>query len=148
MSTGNNSIGNLVRRFRAINEFSQEELSAKLHLPVENVMKYESGEIEPPFEIIKKLHKILNIPSEILFSENDSVHTHVNRMEDKLLKHLRSIDLLEHNPDIEKIMKEFAKNPGEHTKDKTLKLLAKILKIPGSKRKKKFALINKLLSAK
>jgi len=148
MSTGNNSISSLIRRFRAINEISQEELADKLQLPVVMVLNYESGQSEPPFDTIKKLHKILNIPSEILFAENDIMHTHVNRMEDQLLKHIRTIDLLEKNPDIEKIMSEFSKNPGEHTKDKTLKLLAKIMKIPACKRKKKYALITKLLNSK
>jgi transcriptional regulator with XRE-family HTH domain len=148
MSASSNSIGSLIHRFRAINDITQEELAEKLQLPVQTIMKYESGQAEPPFEIIKKLHKILNIPLEIIFEESDSVHNHVNRMEDKLIKHIRSIELLEKNPDIEKIMKEFAKNPAEHSEDKTLKLLAKIIKLPKNKRKKKYALINKLLSAK
>lgn len=148
MSRNKNTIGSMIKRFRAINDLSQEELAEKLQISLQIIMKYESGENEPPFDLIKKLHKVLNIPSEILFEESDSIHNYVNSMEDKLVKHIGSIEVLEKNPEIEKFMKEYAKNSEEHSKDKTLKLLDKIIKIHKNERKEKYALINKLLNSK
>lgn len=148
MSGNKNTIGSMIKRFRAINDFTQEELAQKLQISAQTIMEYESGKSEPPFALIKKLHKVLSIPSEILFEESDSIHTYVNSMEDKLVKHIESIEILEKNPGIEKFMKEYTKNSREHLKDKTLKLLDKIIKIPGNERKEKYALLNKVLNGK
>ena len=56
----------ILKELRTKNRYSQELLAKILGLSRQAYMKYESGEVEPSVEIVRKLAKIYKVPYEVL----------------------------------------------------------------------------------
>ncbi len=53
-------------RLREENRYTQTAMAKLLEVSRQSYMKYETGEVEPPVEVIRKLQKIYNVPYEVL----------------------------------------------------------------------------------
>lgn len=80
-------------KLRQKNRYSQSLLSKILGISRQAYMKYESGEVEPSIEIVRKLSKIYKVPYDVLIdnkidSQNQNVQKNVlyNFSEEKTLE--------------------------------------------------------------
>lgn len=53
-------------KLREKNRYTQTAMAKLLDVSRQSYMKYETGEVEPPVEVIRKLQKIYNVPYDIL----------------------------------------------------------------------------------
>ena len=53
-------------KLREKNRYTQTAMAKLLEVSRQSYMKYETGEVEPPVEVIRKLQKIYNIPYDVL----------------------------------------------------------------------------------
>ncbi|MCQ2590980.1 MAG: helix-turn-helix domain-containing protein [Treponema sp.] len=53
-------------RLREKNRYTQTAMAKLLDVSRQSYMKYETGEVEPPVEVIRKLQKIYNVPYDVL----------------------------------------------------------------------------------
>lgn len=63
----------ILKELRVKNRYSQELLAKVLGLSRQAYMKYESGEVEPSVEIVRKLAKIYKVPYEVIIDNQISV---------------------------------------------------------------------------
>lgn len=62
----------ILKELRVKNRYSQELLAKVLGLSRQAYMKYESGEVEPSVEIVRKLAKIYKVPYEVIIDNQIS----------------------------------------------------------------------------
>ncbi len=99
-NTQNNLIGTRIRAARKAKSLNQTELAHKLNKALRTVQKYESGEIEPSFEIMRQISKILECDINFLYG-NDVTPPPVSTLAD-VMKTLFLLDeSLQLNFDIE-----------------------------------------------
>ena len=53
-------------KLREKNRYTQTAMAKLLDVSRQSYMKYETGEVEPPVEVIRKLQKIYNVPYDVL----------------------------------------------------------------------------------
>lgn len=53
-------------KLREINRYTQTAMAKLLEVSRQSYMKYETGEVEPPVEVIRKLQKIYAVPYDVL----------------------------------------------------------------------------------
>lgn len=69
----------ILKELRVKNRYSQELLAKVLGLSRQAYMKYESGEVEPSVEIVRKLAKIYRVPYEVLIDNHFESSSETNR---------------------------------------------------------------------
>lgn len=69
-------IGKILKTMRKINNFTQTELSKKIGIPQNTLSQYETGRIEPTYEMILKISKACGF--EIEFKNNEYILTSNN----------------------------------------------------------------------
>lgn len=62
-------------KLREENRYTQTAMAKLLEVSRQSYMKYETGEVEPPVEVIRKLKKIYNVPYEILIDNQTDFNT-------------------------------------------------------------------------
>ena len=72
-------------QLRTENRYSQNKLAKELGISRQAYIKYESGEVEPSVEIVRKLSKIYNVSCDYLICNCETIQNPVDRI--KLLNH-------------------------------------------------------------
>ena len=65
-----NNIGEIIKKYRLMNNLTQEELGNKMYVTKQAVSKWENGRTLPDIITIKKLSEILLIPNEEILGES------------------------------------------------------------------------------
>ena len=65
-----NNIGEMIKKYRLVNNLTQEELGKKMFITKQAVSKWETGKTLPDIITIKKLSEILSIPNEVFLGES------------------------------------------------------------------------------
>lgn len=58
-----NSLGQLITSYRKSNSLTQEQLAKQIDKSRSTVMRYESNSVEIPYDVLKKIVSVLNIPA-------------------------------------------------------------------------------------
>lgn len=65
-----NNIGAVIKKYRLMNDLTQEELGKRMHVTKQAVSKWESGKTLPDIITIQKLSAILSVPNEEILGES------------------------------------------------------------------------------
>jgi transcriptional regulator with XRE-family HTH domain len=65
-----NNIGEIIKKYRLMNNLTQEELGKKMYVTKQAVSKWENGNTLPDIITIKKLSESLSIPNEEILGES------------------------------------------------------------------------------
>ena len=146
MQKNENIIGKVIKKYRGYHGYPRRELAEKLNLAEGTIVEYESGKITPPIEKLVKLHKLLDIPFMEFFSDIVPTKGYIAKADEKLIKY-KVAEIFERNPELLELVKFYGQHDEELKKDRSLQLIKKMLKVPKNKRKSKYSIIAKIISA-
>lgn len=146
MAKNQNIIGQVIRKYRNYHGYSRRELAELLDMNQGVFYDYEIGRSVPPLDKLKKLHKILSIPFLEFFSDIMPIKGYEAEALERIQKYDSIIKIIESNPELNELIQFYGRHNDELKKDRAVQLIRKILKVPKSKRKSKYAIISKILS--
>lgn len=85
------NFGAIIRKYRVQKCTTQKELSGKLRITPTYLSALENGRKEPSFLLLKKLSKILRIPTEVLFWESVQIDGNLSTHERKAIEVAKDI---------------------------------------------------------
>lgn len=85
-------ISKKIKKHRKILDITQEQLAERMDINKKTIIRYESGECKPEYEMIPKLAKALKVNEEYLF--NDNSDSDLEKTKEQLKKANKDFDNL------------------------------------------------------
>jgi len=85
------NFGAIIKKYREQRGATQKELSDKLHITSTYLSALENGRKEPSFLLLKRLGKVLRVPTEVFFWESVQIKDNLNSNQRKAIEVAKDI---------------------------------------------------------
>lgn len=139
-------IAKLIKTYRDLNGWTQEDLAKKLGKKQQHILEYEKGKYLPGTKNLMSFVKVLKIPPNRVFDEGHTVDL-LTKFEKKFSKYSHLADTLDKNPEIVAFILYYAENKSKFKNIELTEVLNELAKIPQNKRKNIVKALSKLVTA-
>jgi len=88
------SFNNKIKELRKKNNWTQEDLAKKMNLQNTHICRYETGNIKPGLDILKKFAKIFNVSIDYILGEENEKNRTIKIDNEELYQTLKDVEYL------------------------------------------------------